>query len=195
MKFSQNYLNKIHLVLLSFSLTLICSCSSTPTEMVISPQVPNSSSINYQNKTAQLSIKDLRNKIHIIEIHTQDKAAQVINTRSDLNTLLHSTISRSLTQSGLTIDSSASNQLLLIIDKAEISVNQSTLQYNTTSVIQLTVKLTSHEQTLTKTFTTSSKSEGVLNADIAVLERDFNQQLSQLIQQIINDKELIAFIN
>lgn len=195
MKLSQNYLNKIHLVLLSFSLTLICSCSSTPTEMVISPQVPNSSSINYQNKTAQLSIKDLRNKIHIIEIHTQDKAAQVINTRSDLNTLLHSTISRSLTQSGLTIDSSASNQLLLIIDKAEISVNQSTLQYNTTSVIQLTVKLTSHEQTLTKTFTTSSKSEGVLNADIAVLERDFNQQLSQLIQQIINDKELIAFIN
>ena len=48
--------------------------------------------------------------------------------------------------------------------------------------------------TLTKSFKITGKSNGPLKADIAVLERDFNQQLAKLLTQIVQNQEIQKFI-
>ena len=173
---------------------LITGCESTPQQLVIAPQTINSNGKHFLQKSAEVSVNDLRNKIHVIEIIKEDSAAQLINTSSHLGQTLAEHFTKALVDSGLNIAAASNNTITLIINNAEIKVKQSLLKYQASTQLTLTVKVATNEQVLTKTYNSKLNSEGALKADIAVLERDFNQQLSALLQQIVNDSEVYQFI-
>ena len=68
------------------------------------------------------------------------------------------------------------------------------MKYQVNNELVIHVKVNNGEQTLSNTFKVRGTSEGPLSADIAVLERDFNQQLTKLLTQIISNVEIRNFI-
>ena len=81
------------------------------------------------------------------------------------------------------------------IEKALITVQQELVKYKATSEITLRFIINNGDKTLTNTFRSTANSNGPFLSDIAVLERDFNQQLSNLLNQALNNAEIQQHIS
>ena len=163
--------------------------------MVLAPQATSSSSNIFANKNIALNVSDLRTSAHVIAIHQVGEATELISTNEHFDRIIFDVFKASLQKNALNISHNANNQLTLIVNKAQIDVQQDLLKYETKSQITLTVQVNVNEKTLTKTYNSQGTSNGVLSADLAVLERDFNQQLSKLFVRIIHDSEIQNFLN
>lgn len=176
------------------ALLSMIGCAQKPSQMVIAPDVRISNSNAYSQLSAHVSVIDLRTHNHIIEINKENQAKHLVSNANDFAQSLAREFKQALTNSGLSLTGDQQQQFSLTINQATISVEQSLSRYKTNSTITLTAQLKNPQQTLTKTFKSKANSEGILTADIAVLERDFNQQLGKLIGQIVSDQEILQFM-
>ena len=174
--------------------TIISGCTSAPTHLIISPQVSIAPSNKLTNKQAQLSVIDMRTSTHIIQILEQDKAATILSSKKRLEDIIQEVLSKQWQQQGLSISETGKNRITVIIDKAIISVNQESVSYDTQSEIIVKINIDNSKQTLTSRFKTRGHNEGAFNADIAVLEQEFNQHLSTVLKKIINSKDINKFL-
>jgi len=184
-------LQKISLLLLASQLY---ACSSTEQRIVISPEPSVATNQLYRQTQAQLNVADLRTSSHIIQILSENKAAILINSSNALSDILTEQFTKLFAQQGLHINPQSNKAINIAINKALITVQQDLVKYQTNSEIIMQVKVSNPPRVLTKSFRIRGKSNGPLTADIAVLSRDFNQQLAELIQQIMTDPEIQAFI-
>ncbi len=176
------------------STALLSACASKPQHMIIAPQITSHITVNYQAKVTELTVTDLRPNQHIAQILRQGEAAELYSSQEHLANIVDRVLNQEFKKHGLMTHRMATNHLSVNIDQALISVTQETLKYQAKNNIVLTVKVSNNEQNLTKTFTIKGNSEGPLTPDLAVLERDFNQQLATLLTQILNDTEIQSFI-
>ncbi len=182
-------------VLLSAMLCLsLFSCSTPTAHIIITPELLNTEHSAYTNKSSQFSIKDMRTTRHLVQILRQGEAADLISAQQPLTDIISNSLLNNVKQQGLMINKAASNKFQLFIDKALITVKQNLMSYQADNIINLRVKITNDQQTLTKDFTIKGNSQGPLTADPAVLARDFNQQLSTLLSRIVNNQEIQHFI-
>ena len=173
---------------------LLQACSSGPGHVVINPDLPIVNSNGFAQQTATTSVIDLRTAHHLIQIEKPDQAAKLISTKQHLPDIIEQALEKSFKQSGLLISSNSDKNIELVINEALFVVKQETLKYKAKANIVLTAKVNNGPQTLTKTFTVKGNNEGPLSADIAVLERDFNQLLTRIIGDIVNDEQLQQFV-
>ncbi|MEW6995186.1 YajG family lipoprotein [Colwelliaceae bacterium MEBiC 14330] len=174
--------------------TIIAGCTSTPTHLIVSPQVVLAPSNKLANKDAQLSVIDMRTSTHIIQILEEDEAAIILSSEKRLEDIIQELLSQNWQQQGLSIAPIGKNKITVTIDKAIISVDQGKVRYDTQSEIIVKVSIDNGKQTLTSRFKTRGHSEGALNADIAVLEKEFNKHLSAVLTQILNSKDINKFL-
>ncbi|MDG1752876.1 MAG: YajG family lipoprotein [Thalassotalea sp.] len=187
----QNHFNaQVTKVAIGFTIIALTACSSTTKKMVIAPQISDIKSTVYALKTAQVNVMDLRPNSHVVAIHREDKAIELVSAHDHLDSVINGLYVQSLKNNGLSLDENSLNNIELIINTAEVNVFQELMKYKTTSQLTLTAKVSSGDKTLTKTFNNKGKSDGVLSADLAVLERNFNQQISDTIALIVNDNEI-----
>jgi uncharacterized lipoprotein len=177
-------------VVIGLTIIVLTACSSTAKKMVISPQISEIKSTVYALKSAQVNVIDMRPNRHVVAIHREGEAIELVSAHDHFDSIINGLYKQSLKNNGLLLDESSPNNIELIINSAEVHVYQELMKYKTTSQLSLTAKVTSGDKTLTKNFNNKGKSNGVLSADLAVLERNFNQQISDTITLIINDKEI-----
>lgn len=181
-------------ITLVFFLASIVSCSTAPTHLIVSPQVYLSPSNQLSYKEAQLNVVDMRTSTHIIQILEKDEAAIILSAKHRLEETTQTLLTQQWQKQGLSFTSSAENKITVSIEKAVISVDQESVSYTTQSEIIIKVTIDNNKQTLTSNFKTRAHSEGALSADIAVLEREFNQHLSTLLIQILTSKDIKTFL-
>ncbi len=186
-----NTYKSIALVLM---LTGIAGCSTAPTHLIVSPQVSLSPSNQLSGKQAQLNVIDMRTSTHIIQILEKDEAAIILSSEQRLEDIIQAILTKQWQQQGLALSDAANNKMTVTIEKAVISVAQESVSYSTQSEIIIKVSIDNTKQTLTSSFKNRAHSEGALNADIAVLEREFNQHLSTLIKQILTSNDIKTFL-
>ena len=189
---------------------LLSSCANKETRFIVAPTIilennfvassvtlPLYESLPTVNnhKIISLTVSDLRIKKHLVDVLHADKATRLIPTERLLASVIKESLTIPLTKQGVVIAQKSSNELTLSINKANISVQQSLTTYSADTVIELQVIINNQIKTLTKTFQTNAISNGLLSVDIAVLERDFNQELSTLLKQIIIDKDIHSFLH
>jgi len=172
----------------------ITGCTSSDRTFVVAPQLSQVSTSMVSTKVATLSIADLRTNNHIVQIIQEDKAAELISSNTSLIQGLQSSLTKSFSAEGIQFTPKADNSIDVVIKQAKINVNQTMMQYEVDNVIELVVTVNNKNQTLTKTFKNTGTSNGPLFADLAVLERDFNQQLGKLITQIASHNEIQQFL-
>lgn len=177
--------------LLSLTLFAVLSaCSSGPTSVVVSPVMLNTSSVNYMQKQANLKVVDARTSSHVVQILKESKAATLYSSQTAISDVITQTLTQAYKKQGLTLSGLSNNTIEVFIDKALVSVDQSLMKYTAKNEIALRLVISNGNDTLTKNYKTSGKSDGALTADLAVLERDLNQQLGNLLEKVIADQSI-----
>jgi len=188
---------------LIFAFTL-SACTNTPTHIIVAPQLINTTPYTYKldSNKKQLNFVVIDNRVasHVVQILRANQAAQLFSSQKHLKNTVSTTLRQAFKTQGLVLSINSNteadmNKLTVYIDAALISVQQEALKYKANNEIILRAVVSNKAQTLTKTFTTKGNSNGPLSADLAVLERDFNQQLGKLLVRILNNTELRAAIN
>lgn len=175
-------------------LVTLTACSTAPTHLIVAPELTVITNQQYTEQQIQLNVVDMRTGNHIVQILKEGEAATILSSQQRLEEIIADTLSKAWKSQGLRFNELSEKKVKITIDKAVISVNQKTMSYDTQSEIVLSVEIVNSTQTLTNTFKIRSNSEGPLKADIAVLERDFNQQLSQVLNSIITSKDIKDFL-
>jgi uncharacterized lipoprotein len=178
----------------SVLLITLAACSTAPTHLIITPELYIAASNKFSNKQASVTVEDMRTSTHIVQILEKDEAATILSANKRLEETIQDILVKQWQQQGLLISPTAKNKLVVTIEKAIISVQQESVSYTTQSEIIIKVTIDNTKQTLTTRFKNRAHSEGALQADIAVLEREFNQHLSTLLKQIIISKDINNFL-
>ncbi len=184
----------INKLLILSSTVLVFACSAPVKHVIVSPELKMISSNAFQQKRVQLRFQDLRPLNHIVKISRIDQAAELYSPKLPIIEVVERELTAALKANGLQIQPLAANQVNVIIDSALVSVQQELLKYSASNQINFRVVISNGQSTLTKSFKISGKSNGPFKADLAVLERDFNQQLAKLLSQIVQSEELQQFI-
>lgn len=187
-------MKKTSIALIFSYLVLTLGCASAPQQMIIAPQVYNAASNLYQGQRASLSVTDMRPGTQVLQVFKNEQAAQLFSPQKDIANVVDGVLNKAWTKQGLALAGIASNQIEVYIDKAVVNVNQELMKYTSNSQVTIRVIVANGKETLTKTFNSNGSSNGPLKADIAVLERDFNQLLAQTLSQIISDSEIQRYI-
>jgi uncharacterized lipoprotein len=190
--------NKLKTLATTTLLILLTACANKPTHVVIAPDLSitnnPSNQTEYQNKQASITVSDKRSAQHVVQILRKDEAAEIYSSQQPLSNIIKQTLISEFKKQGLAINAQAGNAIEIIIENSLISVQQEMIKYQVNNELVIHVKVNNGEQTLSNTFKVRGTSEGPLSADIAVLERDFNQQLTKLLTQIISNVEIRNFI-
>jgi uncharacterized lipoprotein len=190
--------NKLKTLATTTLLVLLTACANKPTHVVIAPDLSitnnPSNQTEYQNKQASITVSDIRSAQHVVQILRKDEAAEIYSSQQPLSNIIKQTLISEFKKQGLAINAQAGNAIEIIIENSLISVQQEMMKYQVNNELVIHVKVNNGEQTLSNTFKVRGTSEGPLSADIAVLERDFNQQLTKLLTQIISNVEIRNFI-
>lgn len=187
-------------ILLTCALALgISACSSAPSHIIISPEVsqlssnlPSLSGQSLSGKSLALTVEDFRANHHLVQILKEGKAATLINGQSQLTELIKTSLLKSFKQQGINLNSASQNQLKVTIQTALINVEQTLFNYTTKSNIELIAELNNGNGTITKNYRVNGSSKGPLKPDLAVLGRDFNQQLGKALTRLLTDPELLS---
>ncbi|PHR84152.1 MAG: hypothetical protein COA59_07745 [Colwellia sp.] len=186
---------KILLPVASLIITfLLTGCASAPSHLIIAPEITAPSIIQHTNQQAALNVVDMRTANHIVQILREGEAATILSAQERLEKTIQNSLKKHWQQQGLSIQASAVNSINIAIEKAIISVTQKTMSYQVQTEIVLKVAVNNSVQTLTSTFKNSGTSKGPFKADIAVLERNFNQRLANLLQQILTNEKINLFL-
>ncbi|WP_286265216.1 YajG family lipoprotein [Thalassotalea atypica] len=178
-----------------FLSAVLIACGSTPSSIIIAPQVYAPIQSLYHNQSVQLSITDLRRQHHVIQVLKKDQAAKLYSPANDLASILNQSLTTEWKNQGLAVNDFANITMNVYIDAALVSVQQETVKYQANSEIRLRIEINKAEKTLTNHFKSKGSSNGPLFADVAVLERDFNQQLGKVIAEILSNNDIQHFIN
>jgi uncharacterized lipoprotein len=183
------------LLITSLIMTFVLSgCTSAPSHLIIAPEIMSTSVIQHTDQQASLNVVDMRTAIHVVQILREGEAATLFSAQERLEDIIKSSLNKYWQQQGLAIQTTAVNSINIAIEKAVISVTQGTLNYEVKTEIVLKVIINNGLQTLTSTFNNRGNSEGPFKADIAVLERNFNQRLANLLQQILANDKINRFL-
>lgn len=181
-------------LLCSTLLASVVACSTAPTHLIISPQVNLPVSNQLANKEANISVVDMRTSPHIVQILKKGEAATILSSKERIEDIISTILSKEWQKQGLAISPSAKNKITASIEKGIISVDQQSVSYTTQTEIIIKVMIENDKQTLTSQFKTRAHSEGALNADIAALEREFNQHFATLLKQMLASKDIKKFL-
>lgn len=173
---------------------LLGGCASPPSHIIVAPEILTQTTIQHVNKQATLNVIDMRTANNIVQVLREGEAATLLSAQERLEDTIKNSLSKYWQQQGLAIQTSAVNSITITIDKALISVTQETLSYQAQSNIVLKLTINNSVQTLTSTFKNSGSSNGPFKADIAILERNFNQRLTNVLQQILTNKKINLFL-
>lgn len=187
-------------------ITILSGCASKPNNIIVAIDYVTPASLSYASSSANIKAQDLRPQQHIVQIRKKDQAARLISSANSLTEKIAAKASQGFKQQALTIDQHSQKQITLVLQKALIDVEQSLVKHNTKTEITVQVQAivpnldghgganSNNMRSFSKSFTTTSTSEMPLTPDIAVLERDFNQSLARVINNILADEELHQFI-
>jgi len=187
-------LNRALPVALGVALFGLAGCKQTPNQVILSPQVQSPIGHVYANQAIKLTTQDMRKGNHIVQILKEGEAATLYSPNLAVDQVLGQSVTQYFKDQGLLISSQAGITMRISVDTALVSVHQELMKYQAVSEIALRVEIARNEQTLTTKFNSKGTSEGPLNADLAVLERDLNQQLGKLVVEIANHEDIKAFI-
>ncbi|QDP00700.1 hypothetical protein FNC98_04635 [Thalassotalea sp. PS06] len=176
------------------TLALTSACAEKTGMIELQPDLINTPAKIYQQKSAKISVTDSRDKGHIVEVLNIDRPSTTIDSSAALSQVLNRQFTNQLSNQGLNLNEESDLKVIFDVERARTYVNQDVLDYRANTIIKLQVKMENSAQTMSKTFTLRATSRGPLNANIETLQRDFNTQLSKLIDQVLEDEQLQEFI-
>ncbi|MCE0556005.1 YajG family lipoprotein [Motilimonas sp. E26] len=177
-------------------LALLSGCSSSlPLNLHLSPKVAEQTVKYPANTTTALVSSDLRTQPHIVSIQEDDKPTTLVNNDVPVRILLADKLGQGLTEQGVTITGSSSTKLHLDVVAMETKIIKNGTSFDAQSTTQLTLVIEKPTRKITKQYKTVSTKTGPFSPTAAELEEGLNKQLTTLLADILNDKQLFEELN
>lgn len=187
-------LKNIHKVILFISSLLLVACSSSPVSMQLQPELSSLQTASpLTNKIVwEISSQDRRIEQYLIEVTKGRNAATLINESQSSRLIIENALQQQWSKHGLRFSADSTDKINIQLIKLLAKVKQNTLTHNTHSKIVIKVELSTKNKIFSKIFSSRFTQEGVFAADINKISEQLNVQLSQLLNEIIQDSELNA---
>ncbi|NRA82326.1 MAG: hypothetical protein HRU22_00605 [Gammaproteobacteria bacterium] len=176
-------------------LTLMLSaCAKPPAQVILSPTMIQPTIIQKNQGSFDLQVVDNRNYRHILQMNNGATQQSLVNANQQPTQLVSEALKQSFSHQGYDFSPTATVVMTVEIEQMLITLNQQSIKYDANNNIVLNIIIGNNNKTLTKKFNISGQSYGPFSADVAVLERIFNQQLGELISKIAADDEVHQFL-
>ncbi|WP_169307020.1 YajG family lipoprotein [Ferrimonas sediminicola] len=173
---------------------LLAGCASAPNTLILAPSAPMVQAGSQQGALALTSV-DHRPEQFLVEVRKDDGAAELLSPAEPPRQLLEQGIRDGLSRLGYRIDPAATVTLSLSLDKLVMKIDQGTFGHDASTSLIATVIVDNRGRTLTKEYRVRSSFSGPLKPEMARIEREMNDRLSQLMSDIVNDPELHTHLN
>lgn len=179
-------------LLIIVGLLSLIGCTAIPTHIKLS------SDLNLETKTYaftqqpiwQVNSQDLRIARHLIEIVDGDNVASLINEEQSLRLLIEDNLMQAWTSNGLAINKNSEYQVDIKLIKALTTVTEDLVSYKVQSKLQIKIQLAHDGKKFVKIFRSNNDWDAAFTPSIARITTKLNVQLSQLLNQVIQDQEL-----
>lgn len=160
----------------------------------INPQIIPSNQQYYSGNSVTLEGVDRREAAYVFSVKKKDQAAILVGTDRPLATILSDKLSEGLRSQGLNVGNIGSTHVQLEVLQAAVTVEEKTFTYVTRAKVSLKITADYQGNKVSKQFNASSSKEGPGQPDMAELESILNQHLGNLLQQMMSDQQVRAYI-
>lgn len=160
--------------------------------MLLEPKITNAEKNQSlkNNISWSISSQDQRIAHYLIEISTGDDVATLINEEKSSRAIIQKALNDQWKAQNLSLINESDYHIDIQLIKLLGKVEQSSLSHELNSNIVIRIKLSSEKQTFSKTFTSHFYSKGPFTANSNKVSEQLNTQLSQILNEIIQDSEL-----
>ena len=138
----------------------LSGCANQASQFIIAPELGAIHSNIYQEQQIKLKVIDIRPGTHIAQILSSNEAAKLYSSKNTLDGVINNVMDKQLKAQGLKLTNESQNAIEIRIDNALITVELALIKYNATSKITLRFIINNGEKTLTKTFRSTTTSNG-----------------------------------
>ncbi|RLV60473.1 hypothetical protein D5018_06685 [Parashewanella curva] len=182
--------------LLFMLITTLAGCASTaPTQIVLSPTVPQFTSANIEVPIVSLQVIDRRKANFIVRQDDSKSENRLVAPSEPPSTLIEQALTQTLKNSGTAIAPHASTAITIYIDELLANVTQETFKYKVDSKVSLSLQVKKGRHSYTNSYQVTGNMNGSLQLDYSQLELALNKLINQVTSDLINDPKLIMFIN
>lgn len=171
----------------------LAGCSTQVTQITLDPEgmSPYKRFVPIPLTGLTISVRDLRPQNFLIAIaKNQKEQLQIISSATNVRQSIEQALIQGWQAKGLRLKPGKQVAIEVDIKKLVNKVNQTNLDFQAEIEMQLQVVVDTSKTRLTKQFQSTQTSTGPFKVNVFTQEKLMNRQLSDLIQQILNDSEL-----
>ena len=184
--------NLYRAALISFT-TLLIACTSSPISIKLQPELSANQPSPLINKTTwKINSQDLRIAQYLIEISKEKGAATLVNGSQSSRLIIEKLLQQQWTKQGLIINTQSAHKINIQVIKLLAKVKQNLFSHQINSQVVINVQLKNGGKVFNKVYKSNANQEGPLNVSIEKTSKLLNTQLSQLLDEIVQDSELNA---
>ena len=152
--------------------------------------VPSQSTAVYTNSTAFVHGQDLRENPEVIVYKTKKKPEVKVPNLNSPIVLISERLTGGLREQGLQFETNSPVQISLELKQLLATVTKSKSMYNLEAASHLTLKAANGNNALSKKYNRQNNRKSVSRPKLSEIEKMLNEQLSDIVTQILSDKEL-----
>ncbi|MDR3090257.1 MAG: YajG family lipoprotein [Desulfobulbaceae bacterium] len=181
---------------LLFVLFLSSCAAEIPRHTDLHPALPDRIEQQYAQEDSGFAItgKDARPYADTVTFTIGSDPVIRLTNRPAPETLVADLLSLGWQKQGLIVYPTAPTHLTVIIDELLVEVTKPKALYKTVTTSKIRLMAQKNATTLTRTFTRESSGETLRRPELPVLEKGLNDQLTDIIAQILGDREISAVI-
>jgi uncharacterized lipoprotein len=184
------------LFILAFSLLLTGCGAKYPLTTNLNLQVSSQTAGIYSNATsAALKGRDARKDGAVVVYQLEGKPEIRLPNQTAPHILVTKRLAGGLQEHGLVFESASPVRIQLDINELLVAVIRPKLLYSAKAKSHLTLTIKNREISLTKTYAREANRDSVTRPPVQDLEKLLNDQLTDIVNQILQDEEVQATIS
>jgi len=184
------------IAILVFALFFSGCSAKYPTETNLKLQISSQTTGIYSNDTsAALRGHDARQNTAVVVYQLKGKPEIRIPNETAPHVLVTKRLADGLEEQGLVFASVSPVRIQLDLNELLVSVTRSKLLYSAKAKSHITLTIKNGKVTLTKTYDREASNDSVTRPPVQDLEKLLNNQLTEIVNQILQDEEVQATIS
>lgn len=164
----------------------LSACAERPT-LILSPS-PDTPHVSLgSHELFSLTVEDLRTHQYVVAIHKEDEATRLIHANIPITKAVDLPLQNGWRNMGITLSRHGTNKVKVLVLEAQTDVEQSLLNYQSTTEIAIEVKIDVGTRQMSKVFSGKASEKAPLEPDVTKLESNFNRLLSKVLGEILSD--------
>ena len=180
---------------LLIALLLLAGCAQRPVIANLNLSLgPQPSGVYGEGAAAVLSGLDARTSTDLV-VYLNDRPASRLGGTEPPGELISQKLREGLEQQGLQLQANAPVRVGFSINELLVTVTRARMLYSADAKTSITLNVDNRGTVLTRVYRREASQSGATRPELAALENMLNSQISDILEQILQDEEVQAVIS